>query len=84
MNESCEPRWAHALHAQGKTNTEPAREAFFARFERQVDPEGILSDSERLKRAEHARNQYLQGLAFRSAVARRRARRDKWEGSPAL
>ena len=33
---------AHALHAQGGTNTAPARKAFLGRFERQVDPDGTL------------------------------------------
>jgi len=42
------------------------------KFERQVDPEGILTPAERAKRAEHARKVYFKRLAFKSAQARRR------------
>lgn len=62
---------AHALHAAGKTNTGPAREKFLARFEDQVDPGRVLSPEERSRRAEHARQQYMTGLALKSARARR-------------
>lgn len=50
---------AHALHAQGGTNTAPARKAFMSRFEREVDPEGVLDPKERAKRAEHAKSAYF-------------------------
>ncbi len=65
---------AHALHAQGKTNTGPAREKFLARFEAEVDPAGILAPEERARRAEHARRSYFTGLALKSARARRKRR----------
>lgn len=61
---------AHSLHAQGKTNTGPARKAFINRFEREVDPDGILSPAERAKRAEHARQVYMRQLALKSARSR--------------
>jgi len=51
--------------------TAPAREAFLARFEREVDPEGILTDVERARRAEHARKAHFARLALKSAQARR-------------
>jgi hypothetical protein len=63
---------AHRLHAAGKTNTEPARRAFMDRFEREVDPDGILSQAERTKRADHARKAYFLDLALKSARARRK------------
>jgi hypothetical protein len=63
---------AHALHAAGKTNTAPARQAFLDRFERQVDPEGVLPADERARRAEHARKAYFTQLSLRSAQVRRR------------
>jgi hypothetical protein len=62
---------AHAQHAQGKTNTEPARAAFMARFEDEVDPDRVLSPEERARRAEHARKAYFARLALASARARR-------------
>lgn len=51
--------------------TAPARTAALARFEREVDPDGVLPDAERIRRAEHARKAYFQQLAYRSARARR-------------
>ena len=55
---------ALAMHAQGKTNTDGARAAWFARFERDVDPEGVLSEDERACRAV---------AAMKAHVARRKA-----------
>lgn len=64
---------AHALHAKydSKRITAPARAAFLARFETQVDPHGELSDQERARRAEHARKAHMASLALRSAQKRR-------------
>lgn len=61
---------AYAHAAQGKTNTGPARAAFMARFERQVDPHGELSEAERAKRAEAAFKAHMAGLALASSKAR--------------
>jgi hypothetical protein len=63
---------AHALHAQGRTNVVPAQRAAFSRFEREVDPDGLLDPAERARRAEHARKSYMAKLAMKSAQARRR------------
>jgi hypothetical protein len=62
--------WAHT--ADPAARTAPARKAFADRFERQVDPEGTLSPTERARRAEHARKAYMADLALKSAKARRR------------
>ena len=67
---------AHALHAQGGTNTVPARNAFLERFARQVDPDGTLTPTERSKRAEHALRAHMLTLAIKSAKARRRTAPD--------
>ncbi len=66
---------AHSLHAHvdSVAHTAPARQAFLARFEAKVDPEGILPEAERLRRADHARKAYFAGLALKSAKARRKA-----------
>jgi hypothetical protein len=64
---------AHSMHAQGKTSTGPARKVFLSRFEREVDPDGVLSPGERAKRAAHARKAHMTQLAYRSARARSRA-----------
>lgn len=65
---------AHAMHAQGKTNTGPATVAYLARFERQVDPDGTLPPDERARRAEHARKSYMTALALKASRARARAK----------
>jgi hypothetical protein len=63
---------ADAMHAQGKTNVTPARSAFEARFEREVDPDGVLSPEERAKRARHAMKAHMTRMAFASSKARAR------------
>jgi hypothetical protein len=65
---------ALTLHAAGKTNTAPARAAFLARFEREVDPDGVLDPIERARRATFARRKYFAALALTSSKARRRRR----------
>jgi hypothetical protein len=42
------------------------------RFERQVDPDGVLDPVERAKRAEFARKAHFTALAAKSAAARRK------------
>lgn len=52
--------------------TAPARRAAMDRFEREVDPEGVLTPAERAKRAENARRAHFQRMAYKSAKARQR------------
>ena len=54
--------------------TRPAREGFYAKFEREVDPEGKLTSQERAKRVEWAMKAHMQRMALKSAKARRRDR----------
>ncbi len=63
---------AHRLHAlhDSREVTAPARAAFLARFEREVDPAGNLPEEERRRRAQHARKAYFANLARLSANAR--------------
>jgi len=63
---------AHKQHAAGRTNTGPARRAFMARFEDEVDPTRKLPTEERRRRAEQARRAYFTALALRSSVSRSR------------
>lgn len=65
---------AHQLHAthDSRETTASARAAFLARFEREVDPDGVLDPAERARRAGHARSAYFARLALLSAGARRR------------
>lgn len=57
--------------ADRKARTLPARAAADARFEREVDPDGVLPLAERRLRAESARRAYFARLALHSARARR-------------
>ena len=63
---------AYSLHAKYDTRatTAAARRAFLSRFEREVEPEGVLSETERLRRAEYARKAYFSRLALASVKAR--------------
>ena len=72
---------AYALHAQGGTNTAPARAAFLGRFEREVDPDGVLTVSERLRRALAARKLHFARLALASAKARARNKKPPDRGN---
>jgi hypothetical protein len=52
--------------------TRAAREAFASKFERDVDPDGVLPLEERLRRADMARKAHFTRLALMSAQARRK------------
>jgi hypothetical protein len=62
--------WSHTVDRAART--EPGRKGFLAKFEREVDPEGVLAESERVRLAEHARKAYMQKLALISAARRRK------------
>jgi hypothetical protein len=64
--------WAKT--ADRSARTAPARSAMLAKFEREVDPDGVLVPAERARRAESARQAYFTRLALRSAQARRRTK----------
>lgn len=62
-------KWATHDPVEG---TAKARAAFLDRFDREVDPDGVLDPVERARRAEHARKAHMARLALASAKARRR------------
>jgi hypothetical protein len=66
----------HTLHAtrDARETTAAARVGFLARFEREVDPDGMLDPNERRRRAEHARRAYFARLSMAAAAARRAKR----------
>lgn len=63
--------WANTTDRSKRTT--PARRGFLARFEREVDPDGVLPPEERQRRAESALRAHMRRLALRSSRARRRA-----------
>jgi hypothetical protein len=65
---------AHTLHAthDSRQITASARQAFLSKFEREVDPDGVLTLDERRRRAGHALKAHMARLALRSAKERHR------------
>ncbi len=78
MNRTTRARaGAYKLHSQYDATylTTNAREKFMLRFEREVDPDGVLDADERAKRAAYARKAYFTSLALKSARARQAKRK---------
>ena len=67
---------AYRLHAlyDPRITTAAARSAFNNRFCREVDPNSVLPEGERLRRAEAAKKAYFSRLAYLSAKARAKRR----------
>lgn len=55
--------WANTVDRTARTR--PARDGFLARFERQVDPDGVLPPAERHARAEAARKAHMARMSYR-------------------
>jgi hypothetical protein len=62
---------AWARH-EPETMVGPAHRGFRARFERLVDPDGVLDPAERTLRADRARRAHMLTLAAKSAESRRK------------
>ncbi len=60
----------HATHDSNQTSA-PGRARFLDNFLIKVDPDGVLSESERRRRAEFALKAHMANLALKSAQARR-------------
>jgi len=60
--------WAHTADRHARTAAATA--SFLARFEKQVDPLGVLPPEIRATMAQHARRAYMLTLAERSAKVR--------------
>jgi hypothetical protein len=63
-------RWA--AEPDRSAATAPARRALDERFEREVDPDGVLPPEERAVRADAARKAHFLRMSLQSAKARRR------------
>ncbi|MGI5834970.1 MAG: hypothetical protein ACOX87_00580 [Chloroflexota bacterium] len=66
----------HAMY-DPKETTRKAREGFNAKFLREVDPDGVLPEEERVRRAEMARRAHFSRLALASVKARSKSARRK-------
>lgn len=73
----------HALYSTYET-TKAARTAYFAKFEREVDPDGTLDPAERAVRAQSARKAHMLRMAMKSAQSRkeRNGQRQGMEPAP--
>jgi hypothetical protein len=65
---AAEISWSRTYDRSARTR--PARQEFLQRFEREVDPDGVLPPDERRRRAEHAKRAYMLRLAKRAVRAR--------------
>jgi hypothetical protein len=76
---------AHSLHAKRdpRQTTANGRKAFLDRFEREVDPDGALDQTERRRRAAQARRAYFTRLALAAVQARRTKRAERLGGDAA-
>jgi hypothetical protein len=70
---------AYVVHARydPRQTTAPARAAFLKRFVDEVDPDRVLPEPERLRRAAAARKGYFTRLAFLASRRRRDRQRRK-------
>lgn len=74
---------ALSQHAAGRTNTVIARAALFRRFEDEVDPDRVLPEAERKRRAEFAKRAHYERVTFKrlETLRRKRARRPAEEAA---
>lgn len=68
-------RLANSTEEERRAMSERGRKSFMARFDDQVDPDRVLPEAERQKRAEYARKAYFARLAFKSAQTRAKKKR---------
>lgn len=63
-------RWSRITDR--KAAMEPAHRGLLQKFEREVDPTGLLSPAERARQAENARKAHYKRMALRSSQHRSR------------
>lgn len=57
-------RWANAGPEERQKQAQIASRGLLAKFEREVDPDGVLEPTDRLARAKSARSAYMARLAL--------------------
>lgn len=62
-------RWSKQDTVEG---TKPARRGFLAKLAREIDPDGVMPESELAPRVERARLAHMQRMTLASAAARAR------------
>lgn len=66
--------YALAAAHDSRETTANGRAAFLAKFEHEVDPNGVLTVTERERRATALRNAHFARMALKSAQARRKVK----------
>jgi hypothetical protein len=69
--------FARAAKYDGREVTQPARKAFIERFVDEVDPDRVLTEDERNRRARAALQAHMTRLNLASVKARRKAADDR-------
>lgn len=64
-----EQSWANTTDRSART--QPARDALFAKFAAEVDPDGVLDPGERQRRAQHAFKSHMARLSLAASKAKR-------------
>lgn len=68
-------RWGRLpSHDDREKATQPARDAALARFEREADPDGRLTETERVQAAEQLQRAHLMRMSMKAKAARARKR----------
>lgn len=67
-------RWGRSSRADRERQGAALADGLRARFEREADPDGVLSPEERADRAEHLRRAHLLRASQAAAEARRKPR----------
>lgn len=74
MHARLASRTSWAKTSDREQRTRPARTAFLARFEKQVDPDGVLPEIERAERAHQAFLAHMETMRLKSSLSRARRR----------
>jgi hypothetical protein len=70
---AADERWGRTTDRAAATA--PARQGLRAKFEREADPNGLLSESERSRRADQLMQAHMMRMSLKAAEARRRRSR---------
>jgi hypothetical protein len=62
--------WARLTKAERRRRTEAGRAGLLAKFEREADPEGRMSEAERIEAAESLRRAHMMRLSMQAKRAR--------------
>lgn len=71
--------WARTPDRSARTA--PARAAAWSSWVRKADPDGVLSDADRQRRAEHLRSAHMARLGLRSSLNRSKAKHARAEAA---